>query len=222
VGWKANYLDDHIHTQLGGFYNNYDNFQVAIFVPSVNAGDDFNAAGTTTDRGIEGQAQAVFDALSLNFGTSYLDTSIGSFFAVDSRTAGKGPCNPATGPANSAPAVGCQNLTGRQLPEAPHWTAQVGIQYAFDLGGDQTLTPRIDYGLVGSKWGSVFEVQSEDKMDAENIFNAQLIYDRPDNWEFTAYVTNAFDLHYVATELLGNLGFAGPPRQFGIRVSKSF
>lgn len=222
VGWKGSYFDDHVHTQLGGFYNNYNNFQLPVYVPALGAGDDFNAAGTTTDRGIEAQAQAVFGGLSFNLGGSYIDTSLGTFYAIDSRTGDVGPCNPATGPANPAPPVGCQNLTGRQLPEAPHWTGQVGVQYAFDLGGDQTLTPRVDYGLVGSKWGSVFEVPSEDKMDAQNIVNAQLIYDRPDNWEITAYVTNAFDLHYVATELLGNLGFAGPPRQFGIRVSKAF
>ncbi len=198
----------------------YKNFQLAIFDQNVGAGEDVDANGTSIIKGIEAQAQGAFGGLSFDLGTSYLQSQIGQFFAVDSRSGPTGPCNPASGPAS--PITGCQQLTGRQLPLAPHWTAQFGVQYAFDLGDDQTLTPRIDYGLVGSKWGSVFEVPSEDHMDAQNIFNAQLIYDRPDNWEITAYMTNVFDLHYVATELLGNLGFAGPPRQFGIRVSKAF
>jgi iron complex outermembrane receptor protein len=222
VGWKGTYFDNHLHTQLGGYYNRYDNFQLAIYVPALGAGEDQNAAGTTTTKGIEAQTQAAFGGLSFDLGTSYESTSIGSFYAIDSRTGSVGPCNPASGPANPAPPVGCQNLSGHSLPEAPHWTAQFGVQYAFDLGNSQTLTPRVDYGLVGSKWGSVFEVASEDHMNAENIFNAQLVYDRPDNWEITAYATNLFDLHYVATELLGNLAFAGPPRQFGLRISKAF
>ena len=222
VGWKGTFFDNHLHTQLGGFYNNYDNFQLAIFVPALGAGEDQNAAGTTTTKGIEAQTEAAFGALSFNLGASYLDTSIGQFYAIDSRTGDIGPCNPSAGPANPAPPVGCQNLSGHQLPEAPRWTAQIGVQYAFDLADDQTLTPRVDYGLIGSRWGTVFEVPSEDKMDALNTFNAQLVYDRPDNWQVTAYATNLFDLHYVATQLLGTLGFAGPPRQFGIRVSKAF
>ncbi len=221
LGWKGAYFDDRLHTQLNGFYNDYNDFQLAIYVPALGAGEDQNAAGTTTTKGIEAQTQAAFGALSFNLGGSYLDTSLGSFYAIDSRTGGIGPCNPATGPAAGAPS-NCQDLSGRQLPQAPHWTAQIGVQYAFDLGDTQTITPRVDYGLVGSKWGSVFEVASEDHMDANNTFNAQIIYDRPDNWEVTAYATNLFDHHYVATELLGNLGFAGPPLQFGIRVSKSF
>lgn len=220
VGWKGTYFADHLHTQLGGFYNSYKDFQLAIFDENVGAGEDVNANGTTTTKGIEAQAQGAFGGFSFDAGTSYESTDIGQFFAVDSRSGPHGACNPAMGPAS--PLTGCQQLTDRQLPLAPHWTVQLGAQYAFDLGDDQSLTPRVDYGLVGSKWGSVFEVPSEDHMDAQNIFNAQLIYDRPDNWEVTAYMTNVFDLHYVATELLGNLGFAGPPRQFGIRISKAF
>ena len=221
VGWKGTYFDDHLHTQLGGFYNSYKDFQLAIYDQTVGAGEDVNANGTSTIKGIEAQAQGVFGGFSFDLGTSYLQSEIGQFYAVDSRTGFHGPCNAQTGPAN--PATGCQDLTGRELPLAPHWTAQVGVQYAFDMGDDQTLTPRIDYGLVGAKWGSVFEDPLEnDHLNAQNIFNAQLIYDRPDNWEVTAYMTNVFDLHYVATELLGTLGFAGPPRQFGIRVSKAF
>ena len=76
--------------------------------------------------------------------------------------------------------------------------------------------------MVGSRWATAFEVTPGDFLSQQNIFNAQLKYDPSDSLAITAYVTNLFDRHYVALQLLGNLGMPTPPRQFGIRVSKSF
>jgi iron complex outermembrane receptor protein len=108
------------------------------------------------------------------------------------------------------------------LPNAPSWTAQAGIQYAFAFGGGQTLTPRVDYGMVGARWATAFEVSPGDRLIALNLLNAQLMYDPSDSLKITAYATNLTDKHYVALQLLGNLAQPGPPRQFGIRASKSF
>jgi outer membrane receptor protein involved in Fe transport len=76
--------------------------------------------------------------------------------------------------------------------------------------------------MVGSRWATIFEVPPGDYLSSQNLFNAQLTYTRHDNWQITAYATNLFDLHYVSTIEFGNLAIAGPPRQFGLRVSKSF
>jgi iron complex outermembrane receptor protein len=205
-GWKGKFFDGHIRTQFGGFYENYTNFQVAVYDPVLGAGRDENATGTTVLKGIETQMQGAFGGLSFNLGASYVSSALGQFTAIDSRNL----------------ASGLQNLTGRPLPNAPLWTAQAGIQYAFDLGAHQTLTPRVDYGLVGSRWATVFQVPPADFLAEQNIFNAQVKYDVSDSLAFTAYSTNLFNDHYVTLQLLGNLGMPGPPRQFGIRVSKSF
>jgi iron complex outermembrane receptor protein len=206
LGWKANFLNDRIRTQIGGFYANYKNFQVPIFDPVLGMGLDENAAGTTVIKGIEAQMQAALGALSFDLGTSYVHSALGKFSPIDSRNIAAGP----------------QDVTGRALPNAPKWTAQAGIQYVFNLQGHQTLTPRLDYGLVGARWTTVFQESPGDYLTAQNIFNAQMIYSPSDSWKITAYATNLLDLHYVSTAFLGNLGFAGPPRQFGIRVGKTF
>ncbi|HWD67042.1 MAG TPA: TonB-dependent receptor, partial [Caulobacteraceae bacterium] len=132
VGWKANAFDNHLHTQLGGFYNDYTGFQVAFFDPALAAGIDVNAGGHTTIDGVEAQAQAQFGGWSLDAGASYVHSSLGNIMAIDSR-------NPLAGPVN---------LSGRQQTYAPPWTVQVGVQYTFNLPGDSTLTPRIDFGYV--------------------------------------------------------------------------
>jgi iron complex outermembrane receptor protein len=206
LGWKGTFFNGRIRTQFGGFYENYKNFQLAVFEPTLGLGLDENAAGTTAVKGIEAQMQAAFGALSFNLGTSYVSTSLGQFSAIDSRHT----------------ALGVQTLTGRPLPNAPLWTAQAGIQYVFDLGAHQALTPRVDYGLVGSRWATVYQVPPGDFLAEQNIFNAQVKYDASESLAFTAYATNVTNDHYVALQLLGNLGMPGPPRQFGIRVSKSF
>jgi iron complex outermembrane receptor protein len=206
LGWKGKYFNGHLNTQIGAFYEQYKNFQVAIFNPTLGAGIDANATGTTVVKGIEAQTQAVFGGLSFNLGASYVPTALGGFSAIDSRNLG----------------AGVQPLTGRPLPNAPLWTLQAGVQYAFALPGNRTLTPRLDYGMVGSRWATVFEVPPGDFLQEQNIFNATVKYDLSPTLSIEAYGTNLTDDHYVALQLLGNLGMPGPPRQFGIRASKSF
>jgi iron complex outermembrane receptor protein len=222
VGWKGTYFDGHVQTQLGGYYDNYSNFVMSFLDPSnalgLTGGEDLNVPGTTVAKGIEAQLQAVFGGLSLNFGASYEDTAIPTFFAVDARN----PIDPLTG------GLLVQNLSGRALPNAPKWTAQVGVQYVFDLGGGQTLTPRLDYGFVSGRYGSVFQLTGnpptlpDDRLAAQNLLNGQVTYDFDEDWRGVVYGTNLTDQHYVSTELLGKLGFPGAPRQFGVRVTRSF
>jgi iron complex outermembrane receptor protein len=206
IGWKGTYFGGHLKTQLGAFYEDYKNFQLALFDPVLGAGRDANATGSTILKGIEAQTQAAFGGLQFNLGTSYVSTRIGQFSAIDSRNL----------------AAGNQVLNGRPLPNAPLWTAQAGVQYAIDMGNQQTLTPRLDYALVGSRWATVYQVLPADFLQEQNILNAQVIYDYSPTLSFTAYGTNVTNDHYVTLQLLGNLGMPGPPRQFGIRVYKSF
>ena len=205
LGWKGNYVNGHLRTQLGAFYNQYHNFQVSLYEPNLQAGFVTNVPGTTRVDGIEAQMQGQVGDFTLELGTSYLETVFGTFFAVDSRDL----------------VAGEQNLTGRQQPNAPRWTAQAAAQYLFHLGGADTLAPRIDYGMVSSRWATVFEVRPTDALATQNLFNGQLTY-RHESWDITAYGTNLSNEHYVAALSLGNLALAGPPRQYGLRVSKSF
>jgi iron complex outermembrane receptor protein len=206
VGWKGTYFGNRLHTQLGAFYNAYRNFQVALFDPNYAAGQVENATGTTRIEGLEAQAQGQFGGFSFDVGASYLETSIGNFLAIDSRHLG----------------TGLQDLTGKQQPNAPRWTAQAGVQYLFHVYGSDTLSPRLDYGMVGSRWATIFEVPPGDYLSSQSLFNAQLTYTQHNNWQVTAYATNLFDRRYVSTIEFANLAIAGPPRQFGLRVSKSF
>lgn len=205
AGWKDSFLDGRLRTQLDGFYYDYRNFQVVVFDPTSVLAQLLNAGGASHIGGVEAQGQAVFGDLSFDFGVSWLTSQLGTFSAIDSRHPGKG----------------VQNLTGRPMPNAAPWTANLGAQYVFRLAGDDTLTPRIDYGMLASRWATAYEVPIFDRLSAQNLVNAQLTYAHAD-WRLTAYVTNLTDLHYVSSLSLGDLANAGPPRQYGIRIAKSF
>jgi iron complex outermembrane receptor protein len=206
LGWKDSFADGRLRTQLDAYRYDYDNFQVSIFDPASVLSQLKNAAGTSVIQGVEGQAQGAFGDFSFDLGVAYLDSKLGTFSAIDARH----------------PTLGLQNLTGRTQSNAPEWTFNAGAQYTFHMGSGDTLTPRIDYGMVSSRWATLFEVSPTDRLRAQNLVNAQIAYERGDSWRVTAYATNLLDLHYVSSLSLGNLANAGPPRQFGLRVSKTF
>ncbi|NYT41797.1 TonB-dependent receptor plug domain-containing protein [Sphingomonas sp. R-74633] len=219
LGWKGTFMDGHLRTQLGGYYNLYKNFQINIVDPrSPGISSLFNVPGDTKLYGLEASAQGNFDAFSFDFSASVSNSKLSKFYAADPRL-GAVPalCNPSTGPASAR----CINLEGREQNYAPKFTLSAGAQYAISLGGDATLTPRVDYAHIGQVWGTLFQnVARGDRIEARDIVNAQLTL-ATGNWSIAAYSMNLTDEHYVAA-INGTRRLAGAPRQYGVRVSRSF
>jgi len=218
IGWKAGWLDGNLRTQVDAFYNDYKNFQVIVGFPTIPVfGFELNNPNPTEIYGFEAQVEAAFGGFSLDAGLGWLQSSLGKFFAVDPRVPSFGACDPHTGPASAS----CINLEGHDQTYAPDFTFNIGMQYAFGVGSGDSLTPRINYGHVSQQWATLFENEARgDRVEARNIVNAQLAWKRGD-FIATLYGSNITDQHYVGAVNSG-LRFAGPPRQFGLRVMKAF
>jgi iron complex outermembrane receptor protein len=218
MGWKASALDDHLRTQLDGYYDKYHNFQVTIGAPLVPTQQlEVNSPSPTTLYGVEFSAQAVLGSFSFDANVGWEHSSLGTFYATDYRIPALQPCSPTTGPASAS----CIDLAGHPQTYAPALTYNFGPQYVFYLGGESTLTLRANYSHVGSQWATLFENAAlGDFLGARNQLSAQAAYARGD-WTFTAYGTNLTNEAYVAAADAG-LRWAGPPRQYGIRVMKTF
>ncbi|MEP9360231.1 TonB-dependent receptor [Sphingomonas sp. KR3-1] len=219
LGWKGTFMDGHLRTQFGGYYNLYKNFQINIVDPrSPGISSLFNVPGDTRLYGLEASAQGSFDAFSFDLSASVSNSKLSKFYAADPRLgAAPAVCNPATGPATAR----CINLEGREQNYAPKFTFSGGMQYAIPLGGDASLTPRVDYAHIGAVWGTLFQnVSRGDRIQARDIVNAQLTL-ATGPWSIAAYSTNLTDEHYVAA-INGTRRLAGAPRQYGLRVSRSF
>jgi len=213
----------HIRTTVDGFYNQYEGFQAILGRPlNPRLTTELNIPGTTKIYGGEAEADFNFGDLSLSLGVNLLHSEIGRFFAVDPRNlppAIPPPplCDPATGPATAY----CKDLTGQRQTYAPNVTFNASAEYVFHLGESDTLTPRASFGHVGGQWATLFEDETRgDKLEDRNILNAQLAFNHG-SWTVTAYATNLTNQHYVGA-LNSGLDFAGPPRQYGVRLHKVF
>lgn len=217
-GWKNEIFGRRLRSQVDVYHYDYKNFQVTTGNPFTPASSEIlNVPSKTKLYGVEIQEQAVFGPLAINLGGSYSHSSLGTFFAADTRVPGLATvCDPRTGPAFS----NCVNLTGNRQVYAPTFTFNAGAQYVFTLPNG-TLTPRVDFGHVGTQYATVFEdTDLGDKLGVRNLLNAQVTY-VADSWVLTAYGTNLNNQHYVGGVSSG-LRFAGAPRQYGIRVQRNF
>jgi iron complex outermembrane receptor protein len=218
LGWKANLADHHVRTTLSGFYNSYKDFQVTIGYPTYPTfGIELNVQDPTKIYGFEAETDVTLGKLKLDAGINVLHSSLGTFFATDPRGASVVACNPQTGPASTS----CLALGGRRQTYAPNFTFNIGGEYTFDLGPDDKLTPRVNFGHVGNQWATLFENANRgDLLEPRNILNAQLALTHG-SLTVTAYGTNLTNQHYAAA-LNSGLYFAGAPRQYGVKLLKTF
>jgi iron complex outermembrane receptor protein len=218
AGWKGNFAGGKIRTTVTGFYNNYKNFQVIIGYPTFPTfGIELNVPHSTKIYGGEAEAEFHFGGFSFDAGVNILHSELGTFYASDPRGATTTACDPLTGPVSAT----CINLNGRRQTYAPNVTFNVGAQYDIKLGNGDTITPRANFGHIGNQWATLFENSARgDLLGERNILNAQLAWQHG-SYTVTGYATNLTNQHYVGA-LNSGLYFAGPPRQYGVKVLKVF
>jgi iron complex outermembrane recepter protein len=223
VGWKATTFDGHLRTQVDSFYYRYKNFQVTVGYPAAPTfGFELNNPNTTPIYGFEAQAQAAFGQFAFDAGAMIMHSALGGpFFATDTRTLAPGAhppaCDPTAGPASAT----CDDLTGNPQTYAPNFTLNLGAQYRFILGGQDTVTPRVSYGYVAPQWATVFDNRAfGDHLSGRDIVGGQLEWTHG-RYVTTLYGTNLTNQHYVGA-LNSGLRFAGFPRQYGVRLMVVF
>lgn len=218
IGWKSSLLDRHLRTQLGAYYSNFRHFQVIVPIPNnPTQSTEQNNPNPSKIYGIEASAQAVFGDLSFDAGLGISKSEIGDFWTQDPRLPRSGPCDPAVGPASAS----CINLGGNPQTYAPELTWNVSARYNYHLTNGDTVTPAVSFSHIGHQWGTLFDNRAAgDFLEARDILNASVGWTHGD-WVTTIYGTNVTNDKYVAA-LLSPIRLAGPPRQFGISVMKSF
>ncbi|MBY8826514.1 TonB-dependent receptor [Hephaestia mangrovi] len=225
AGWKGDFASGHLNLSFDGFYNDYKDFQVIVGYPTIPTfGFELNVPNTTRIYGAEAEANLHFGGFAINAGINVLHSELGQFYAVDSRTPASGlpsdpvlPCDPTTGP----PSTHCVSLKGQEQTYAPNMTFNIGAQYELKLGDKDTITPRVNFGHVAAQWATLFENPAlGDRLGERNVLNAQLAWAHG-GLSLTAYATNLTNQHYAGA-LNSGLYFAGPPRQYGIKLLKVF
>ncbi|MEO1015364.1 MAG: TonB-dependent receptor [Pseudomonadota bacterium] len=142
IGFKARFDGGFLNVAL--FDQTVDNFQSNAF---TGTGFVFANAGEQSVRGFEVEGlYSPFEAFALNFGLTYLDPNFDSFVAAPCPAAGLVPFTQADIVAQCAVAgVTTVDLSGEDPVGIHPVSLTAAATYEWDLGGGNTLTPRVEY-----------------------------------------------------------------------------
>jgi iron complex outermembrane recepter protein len=231
AGWKSSLFANHIHTQLGGFYYAYHDFQFQELQLSTGSSGVNNLSTATID-GIEASMQARVASWGADASVSYVHSqlpSAGPF--VNGHLLPPSAANLPQCPVGVPASATCFDYTpyltvtsGGPNLFSPEWTLNAGIQYDFRLGGTATLTPRVNFAYLTSQYTNLTYSQVTDYLPAHGLLSALLTLQLTDNWMIEGYGTNLTNRLYRSGQggNNGNYYFYGPPRQYGARLRYSF
>jgi iron complex outermembrane receptor protein len=227
-GWKATLLDGHVRTQLGVFFNRYNDFQFSL-TDLTNGQNGVRNLPSATIKGFEAQIQAQLAGWGADAGIAFVDSSLattGSFVNTHLLPPGTlGPQCP-SGVVSNPPTCfdyGPYLQTDTSGPNlySPKWTFNAGLDYRFELTNTISLTPRLNYAYVGSQWASLSYSTITDYLPSRGLLSALLTLQLPYDCYVEGYGTNLTNKTYVSGQF-GNNEFFGAPRQYGVRVGTRF
>lgn len=143
TGSKNQFLDNRLRINLTGFWYDWDNPQITTRASGLNTTTN---APSATSYGVEAELEWLLtEAILVNATFGWLESYYDEHALSDDSTRPKyvitscflfPPCLPIEEEQ--------VDLKGNRMPRSPRFTASFGAQYAFDLGGYGSLTPRVD------------------------------------------------------------------------------
>jgi len=122
-----------------------------------------------------------------------------------------------------------KDLSGNQLPNAPHFTTSLSADYTMPVSEDWAATLHSDFYWQSQSWWRVFNDKGYDKLRGYSNVNLALILTSANGWQVMGYLKNVFNstaitgafLNSDDTALTTNV-FVTDPRLFGVRVTKNW
>jgi outer membrane receptor protein involved in Fe transport len=122
-----------------------------------------------------------------------------------------------------------KNVSGNELPNAPHYTASLGADYTIPVTPDWAATLHSDFYWQAASWARVFNDDPYDRIHGYTNVNLALILTDTSGWQIMGYVKNVFDTTAITGDFLNSDDsglttnvFLTDPRLFGVRVTKHF
>lgn len=213
VGAKTSWLDNRLRFNVNAFYYDYQDLQVLSIVGSDDDGrviTELNNAAKATIQGLDIEMSALLrESLQLDVGISLLDATFDEFLSsLDGEEF---------------------DASGNHLPEAPEFTANVGIEYTHPaevMHGYISL--RADYFYSDEKYFDQYERDNATQESFE-LVNARIAYVSTDeSWELALFGKNLTDELVITKSLpfglIGNSALRDltPPRTYGASITYNF
>jgi outer membrane receptor protein involved in Fe transport len=121
------------------------------------------------------------------------------------------------------------SLTGKELPNAPHWTVSLGAQYTMEFDNGWNAVVRGDYYTQSETFSRIYNSEP-DRIDSWKNVNLTLTVSNKElGWTVDAYVKNATDEEAVLDTYLTDdssglfrNAFFSEPRTYGVALTKSW
>ena len=211
VGLKSDLMDGHLRFNVAGFYNWYDDIQLASIYftqdqngNTVNGNSIINAAKAET-WGIEIDAVWLpIENFAVNASIGYLNAEYTDFPFVD----------PTTG--NIVP------LDGEDLQNAPEWTANTGFEHVAYAGEFEIVT-NLQYKYVAKKYNTNLQNTPRSEVQPTHLVDLNIdLSPRDANWTVGLWARNLFDNRYISSvfDAPGVIGLIDyqDPRTYGISL----
>ena len=209
AGIKADFFNRRLRFNLGAFHYAYSNLQVNVTYQTSLL--TTNAAGANLT-GAEAQIEATpIDNLRLGLNMAYLNSRYTSYSAI----------NP------GSPELGTVNLAGNRLQYAPRWKINGLLAYKIDTPWGE-FTPRANVTWTDQFYFSQFNLPYN-QQGSYALTDLYLDYGLKNGWSATAFAKNVTDKLYAVASTQSSLflgdqlaGEVGPPRTFGVSITKHF
>lgn len=186
AGFKSEFLDHRASWNVTGFYEEFTGFQ-AQSRDEVTGVNELESIGKVTSTGVETEfAARPIQELTLGLNGSYDVAKMNDFPA--------GQCYPLQTAAQDC-INSVQNLSGKQLPNAPRWSANLNSEYDHPVGGGYTAFVAAAYRWQSRVLFSLLQ-DPDSVQDAYGILNLSGGVGG-DHWKVTLFANNLFDTHYA-------------------------
>jgi len=221
VGWKTQWLDNHLRWNGALFYEDWDNFQFSFLGP--NSVTIVANAGQARVKGAESELEWRDSGLTLSLGAAYTDAYLSENYC--------GALNPDGSPVTNCPNP--QAPTGTQLPNTPKFKGNLTARYEFAMGGNWDGHVQGTYVYQSAVWPDLrlYERSLLGQQPAFGIFNFSLGGTK-DNLSLELLVKNAFDKRasiYRYSECVQAVcapiavyNVVAPPRLIGLQLGQRF
>ncbi|SEH19231.1 iron complex outermembrane recepter protein [Sphingopyxis sp. YR583] len=208
AGIKSQFLDRTVTLNVAAWYYDYKDLQITRNVPPATT--EVNNADAEI-YGVEAELRwNPTRNLNLFVAPTWQHAVFKDFTTFDSVTAQQ------------------VDLDGSPLPRAPKFTVNAGISNEFDLGGQLLSSLRLDANLLHSS-RVVLRYENQNPLESQKPytivnFSASLT-DASEKTQLTAFLNNAFNVDYKQNVInfgIGFMGNYGPPRTWGLKLSRKF
>ncbi|MGE5500665.1 MAG: TonB-dependent receptor, partial [Ignavibacteriales bacterium] len=120
------------------------------------------------------------------------------------------------------------DLSGNELPNSPHWTANLGAQYSHEFAGSWKATIRADGYWQAQSWARVYNAVN-DKLHGWYNANLSLWVENDDGLKIELYAKNILDKTPITDAFINSDDsalttnvFVLDPRLIGLSIKKDF